>query len=282
MNNCIKCLPVSIVLLLASLGLNAQHWFSLNNQHINNSLTFDSIAAPALQVFEPAKELKNGVGILVIPGGGYRGLAWSGEGPAIARAFNSLGLTCFVLKYRLPNIKSMPDFSEVPFTDAQAALNWIKQRAQQYHLDTAKIGVIGFSAGGHLAATLGNRHRGNLAFQILVYPVISMQNGIAHEGSRTALIGADASQKLKDFYSAELQINTNTPPTYITHTGDDKVVAVQNSINMYQALLKQHISTELHLYPEGNHGFIKKLPVNDWLVPMSKFLERNGIIPSSK
>jgi len=156
------------------------------------------------------------------------------------------------------------------------------KHAADYRLDTTRIGVIGFSAGGHLASTLANHHTGNLAFQILVYPVISMQDGLAHMGSRQALIGEHPSQAVKDAWSGELQVNQQTPPAYITHTGDDKTVPVDNSIRFYQALLSRQIKAELHLYPEGGHGFIKKLPVAEWLDPMMLWMEKNGYVPITK
>ncbi len=267
-----------LVLLLAKNAHSyAQHWHLLNDKPVSDTVSYASAPAPAIQVFQ--SDSANGTGLLIFPGGGYHNLVWDKEGMAIARAFATKGLTCFVLKYRLPDSKTQKDFTTVPLNDAQQALSWIKKHAVDYHLDTTRIGVIGFSAGGHLASTLANHHAGNLAFQILVYPVISMQDGLAHMGSRQALIGEGPSQAVKDAWSGELQVNQQTPPAYITHTGDDKTVPVENSIRYYQALLNKQIKAELHLYPEGGHGFIKKLPVAEWLEPMTLWMEKNGYIP---
>ncbi|RZJ85382.1 MAG: hypothetical protein EOO20_20165, partial [Chryseobacterium sp.] len=264
------------------LTVKAQSWHSLIGQTINDSVSFDKAPFSSIKVFEPSLEKRNGTAILILPGGSYRRLVWQGEGEDIAKAFNSKGLTCFVLKYRLPTDHSSKDYTTAPLHDAQGALKWIKQHANSYGLDTNKIGVIGFSAGGHLASTLANNHTGNLAFQILVYPVISMQDGLTHKGSQTALLGENPSLALKNSLSNELTVNANTPPAYITHTSDDQLVPVENSIRYYQALLRKNIPAELHLVQKGNHGFLLKLPIDEWLKPMINWLETNKFIPNRK
>lgn len=276
------CLLIFCLFTLPSFSVKAQHWYSLEDKVIADTTSFKNAPFRSIRVFEPSKHLQNGTAILIFPGGSYRGLVWEGEGENIAKAFNSKGLTCFVLKYRLPTNRVIEGYTEAPLRDAQAALNWVKQKAKDYQLDTNKIGVIGFSAGGHLAATLANNHSGSLTFQILVYPVTSMQDGLTHKSSQQALLGENASQQLKNKYSNELMVNSNTPPAYITHTGDDKLVPVNNSIFYYQALLTKKIDAELHLYQKGDHGFLLKLPVNEWLEPMTNWLEKNKFISNRK
>lgn len=238
---------------------------------------------PTLTIYTPAKEKANGNAILIIPGGAYGFLATGTEGTAPAKAFTDSGYTAFVLKYRLPSDKMMRDKSIGPLQDAQAAIKLIKKQAKDWNIDTAKVGVIGYSAGGHLASTLGthyqisyipNEEKINLrpAYMILVYPVISMEKGLTHGGSRNNLIGREPSQELVDLFSNEKQVTPDTPPTYLTHTGDDGVVHVNNSIVFYQSLQKNKVKAELHLFPKGNHGFTQRLAVNEWLSPMLKFI----------
>jgi len=276
------CLMIFCLFTLHLFSAKAQKWHSLEDQYISDTTSYKNAPFRSFKVFEPDNSIHNGTAILILPGGSYRGLVWEGEGENIARAFNSKGLTCFLLKYRLPSDHSLKGFTEAPLQDAQAALKWIKLNAKNYSLDTNRIGVIGFSAGGHLASTLANHHSGNLAFQILVYPVISMQDDLTHKNSQQALLGENASQDLKNKYSNELTVNQYTPPAYITHTGDDKLVSVNNSIRYYQALLTKKIEAELHLYPKGDHGFLLKLPINEWLNPVTSWLEKNKFIPNRK
>lgn len=238
---------------------------------------------PTLTIYQPAKENSNGNAILIIPGGAYGFLATGTEGTAPAKGFADSGFTAFVLKYRLPSDKMMHDKSIGPLQDAQQAIKLIRQEANQWNIDTAKVGVIGYSAGGHLASTLGTHYNTSYipneeginlrpSYMILVYPVISMEKGLTHGGSRNNLIGSAPSHELIDLFSNEKQVTANTPPTYLTHTGDDGVVHVNNSIVFYQALQKSKVKAELHLYPKGNHGFTQRLPVNEWLTPMLKFI----------
>jgi acetyl esterase/lipase len=274
---------------LLSLAAVAQSWEPLYPGRVPGNLTdtvietrngpaedpqlFRSVMTPMLQVFRPAKP--NGTGILIFPGGSYSVLVWKFEGTTVAKALMEKGITCFIVKYRLPDHRYQAHAEDVPFADAVAAMRWVKVRCANLQLDSNRIGCIGFSAGGHLAATFANLAPADARakFAILVYPVISMQAGLTHAISRQQLLGSNPSPAAETRYSNEWQVTENTPPCYITHTQDDKVVQVENSIRMYQALTAHHVITEMHLYPTGDHGFLLKLPVGEWRDPMLKWLQ---------
>jgi acetyl esterase/lipase len=242
---------------------------------------------PTLTLYLPIKEKATGTAVLVIPGGAYGFLAFEEEGIAIAKAFAEKGIAAFVLKYRLPKRETMRDKSYGPLMDAQQAMKVIRSNAVNWNFNPSKVGVIGYSAGGHLASTLGTHfsksyipNKDNISlrpdFMILVYPVISMNDGLTHIGSKINLLGMEPSKEKVDLFSNELQVTKETPPTYLTHCGDDGVVDVNNSIVFYQALQKNGVDAELHLFPKGNHGFTQRLPVSEWMDPMLGFLKREG------
>jgi len=232
----------------------------------NGILIIGNVTKPTLTAYFPPKDKINGAAVLVIPGGGYGIVAAGHEGSDIAKAFNAAGVTAFVLKYRIPNDACMTDKMFVPLMDAQQALYIIRKNAVEYGIDTAKVGVIGFSAGGHLAATLSTHFdrpvRTELAnadlrpnFSMLIYPVISFNETIAHMGSRENLIGKNADSSWVHYFSNEEQINAQTPPAFFVHAADDNVVPCANSIVYFTALQKLKIPTELHIYEHGGHGF---------------------------
>ena len=237
---------------------------------------FSSVQIPMIEVFRPAKP--NGTGLLIFPGGGYGVLVWKGEGINIAKAFNEKGVTCFVVKYRLPDHRYQSPAEDVPLSDAVAAMRWVKARSVEFMLDTNRIGCIGFSAGGHLAASFTNLAPADARpkFSFLVYPVVSMRPGLGHAGSRGNLLGSHPSAEAEIRYSQELQVTANTPPCYITHSQDDRVVPVENSLQLYEALTAHHIPAEMHLPPKGDHGFLLHLPVSEWREPMLQWLQSIG------
>ena len=203
--------------------------------------------------------------VLVIPGGSYSGVATGHEGDSIARAFNKIGVSAFVLKYRLPSDSTMVDKTIGPLQDAQSALLMIRKNANQWNINSSKVGVIGFSAGGHLASTLGThfdkpaiKNNGNISlrpdFMALIYPVITFGK-FAHIGSRENLIGKNPPQQLIDLYSNEKEVTAVTPPTFLVHAEDDNVVPVQNTLMFYDALLQNKVKSEMHVYAGGGHGF---------------------------
>jgi len=228
------------------------------------------VTRPVIEAFLPAKKNRKDIGVLICPGGGYGILAWDWEGVDFAKKLNSYGISAFVLKYRLPFPVNGKTDDTMPMRDAMRAMQIIRQNASQWGLSEDRIGIMGFSAGGHLASSVGV-HFGdqNLLdgisedsisvrpdFMALIYPVISFTDeAITHEGSRKNLLGAGINQQKKEYYSSELQVTENTPPAFLIHAGDDRGVPVQNSLLMYQALQENGIESELHIYPFGGHGF---------------------------
>ena len=222
------------------------------------------VSTPTLSVFLPEKP--NGSAMVICPGGGYAFLAITKEGYKAAKWLNSIGITAFVLKYRLPSDEIMIDKTIGPLQDAQEAIRYIRRNAKKWDINPQKVGVMGYSAGGHLASTLST-HYNNVVykaidttsakpnFSVLVYPVISMNEKITHKGSRTNLLGSMPSTETIERYSNEKQINETTPPTFLVHAMDDKSVPVENSIEYFLALKKNNVLSEAHFYQTGKHGF---------------------------
>ncbi|MFH7001010.1 alpha/beta hydrolase [Flavobacterium bizetiae] len=224
------------------------------------------VSIPTLSVFLPAKPKPNQAAVIIFPGGGYQHLAIDKEGTKVAEWFNSLGIAAFVVKYRLPSDKIMKNKNIGPLQDAQEAVRYVRQNAAKYNIDAAKIGILGFSAGGHLASTLATHYdektyettskvSARPDFSLLIYPVISMQNDITHKGSQISLLGNNPSQELLDSFSNEKKVNAQTPPTFLVHATDDTTVLPENSINFYLALKNNGVPAELHIYEKGGHGF---------------------------
>ena len=217
---------------------------------------------PTLTTF-PVSENRVDTGVIVFPGGGYAHLA-DHEGAPIAQWLNHLGIPAFVLKYRLGPKYHHP----VELGDAQRAIRYVRAHAAEYGINPAHIGIWGFSAGGHLAATAEThfdagqkssadpieRQSSRPDFAILAYPVITMREPYVHRGSRQNLLGPNPSAHLLDLLSNELQVTSDTPPTFLFHTSDDPVVPVQNSIEFYLALRKANVPAEMHIYEHGKHG----------------------------
>ena len=245
-----------------------------------------NVSKPTLSIFIPEKP--NGTSIIICPGGGYQYLAINKEGYKTAEWLNTLGITVFVLKYRLPNEKIMQNKSIGPLQDAQEAVRFIRRNADKYKLNAEKIGVLGYSAGGHLAASLSTKYNEiiyqnneNISakpnFSLLIYPVISMTNEITHKGSQNKLIGPNANDELINQFSTEKLITSETPPTFIVHANDDKTVSIENSLNYYLGLKKHNVISELHCYQTGGHGFGlgKKGTSNSWTQACEKWLAFN-------
>ena len=232
-------------------------------------LWIEQIQIPTLEVFLPVKRHRTGKAVLICPGGGYHGLAYDWEGTAIAKWFNSKGITAFVLKYRMPKSASVKVSYDAPLQDAQRAIRLVRFHAEKWGVNKEDVGIMGFSAGGHLASTLGiqfatkNTFKGTEIdeisarpdFMVLIYPVVTMKEDFTHKGSRNSLLGEHPTDKLIHQFSNELQVTKNTPPTFIVHAGNDKGVPVQNSLQLYQALLDKEVPVEMHIYPTGGHGF---------------------------
>lgn len=223
------------------------------------------VTVPTLTPFFPEPGKATGAAVIVIPGGAYAGIAINHEGVDVAKSFAAAGITAFVLKYRLPSDLIMPDRAIGPLQDAQRAIQLVRERAGEWMLDTARVGVIGFSAGGHLASTVGTHYRKALidnranynlrpSFVVLVYPVVTMDT-YTHQGSKQNLIGQTATPDQVALFSNERQVDGDTPPMFLVHAQDDTVVPVKNSLQLYEALLGAGVKAEMHLYQAGGHGF---------------------------
>lgn len=249
-----------------------------------------AVSIPTLTPFLPAADKANGTAVIICPGGGYHNLVIDREGYKMAKRLVKLGIAAFVLKYRLPSDKIMQDKSTGPLQDAQQAIWMVRSHAKMWHIDTSKVGVMGFSAGGHLASTIGTHyeqayiaHQGEVNlrpdFLVLVYPVISFRPDIAHMGSRTRLIGKNPSEKAIKAFSNDEQVNSHTPPTFLVQAEDDSVVVVDNSIRFYQALIKNKVPASLHLYTKGGHGFGKVPPRDVWMKDLIYWMKTMEFLP---
>lgn len=207
---------------------------------------------PSIRVFLPEDSVKTDMAILVIPGGGYRVLSIGQEGYQWADHFTKQGIATIVLSYRMPM-----GVTEVPISDATEAMRLIRENANKWGINPQKVGILGSSAGGHLASTIctHNDEGTRPNFQILFYPVISMDKGVTHLDSHNCLIGENASKELEEKYSNALQISSTTPPCILLLSDDDGLVPPQNSAEYYLALKKAGIKASMHVYPSGGHGW---------------------------
>ena len=210
-----------------------------------------NVVNPSITVYKANKP--NGMAIIMCPGGGYARLAMNHEGHDMAPWLNAQGITYVVLKYRMPN-----SHYEVPLSDAEQAIRLVRQHAAEWGVRPDRIGIMGASAGGHLAASLATLYSSDETrpdFQILFYPVISMQPGITHGGSRQNLLGENPSQELENKYTLEKQVNERTPQAFIMLSADDGAVPPANGIHYFEALLQHQVPATLHVYPTGGHGW---------------------------
>ena len=279
---------------LAYLHVNAQDSIFLYDNRIPNSrpapneektvvrtdgiLVIDGVQRPSISVYLPEKGKANGTAIIICPGGGYAIEAAGHEGIEVAKKLNEWGVIAFVLKYRLPNDKWLIDKSIGPLQDGQRAIQLVRENAAKWGIDTSRIGIMGFSAGGHLASTIATHFHKNYidnaegislrpSFQILGYPVISFTDSLAHMGSRKNLVGEHPSAETIRDFSGELNITSDSPPAFLVHASDDKTVKVGNSIKYYEALVEKKIPAEMHIYEKGGHGFgmHNKTTTDDWM-----------------
>lgn len=248
---------------------NYQKTDEIEKRDTSETIHISRVQFPDMTVYMPAKRNATGQAVIICPGGGYVNLAYDWEGTDVAKLLNSKGITAIVLKYRLPNSKSniIPNLS--PLMDAKRAIRMTRFYATKWNIKKDKVGIMGFSAGGHLASTLGTHFdngdpkatdsieqlSSRPDFMILIYPVISMSKNIMHAGSRNSLIGNHPTDELAKLYSNELQVTKETPPTFLVHATDDKGVPVENSLLFYQALKDNNVPAEMHIYPKGGHGF---------------------------
>lgn len=243
------------------------------------------VTDPTLTVYSPAKGKSNGTGVIICPGGGYGILAFDKEGTKVAEKFTETGVTAFVLKYRLPSDAIMEDKSMGPLQDALQAIYLIRKNASVWELNTNKIGVMGFSAGGHLAASLTvhyndmkiqNQENINLRpdFSILIYPVITA-GAVTHAGSVKNLVGENPTPEQRTYFSTENYVNATTPPVFLVHANNDTTVPVKNSILFNEALVKFKVPAEMHIYQSGGHGFGLK---GTWFETLKDWMGANKLL----
>ncbi|MFD0990153.1 prolyl oligopeptidase family serine peptidase [Mariniflexile jejuense] len=223
------------------------------------------VTTPTLKLYLANNNNTKNTAVIICPGGGYSVLSHIKEGDKIAEWLNTIGISAFVLKNRLPSDLIMKDKTIGPLQDAQEAIRMVRRHAKDWNIDPNKVGIIGFSAGGHLASTASTHYNDVVYasdqtsarpdFSMLIYPVISMEDGITHKGSKENLLGKNPSNTVIEKYSNEKQVSKNTPPTILVHATDDGAVPVENSINYYLALKENKVPAEMHIYENGGHGF---------------------------
>ena len=245
---------------------------------------------PTLSLYKPDLAKANGTAVIICPGGGYAFLATDHEGEEVARKFTESGVTAFVLKYRLPSDTIMTDKAFGPLQDAEQAIYLVRKNAAAWKINPAKIGIMGFSAGGHLASSLAVHYMDSKIknteglslrpdFAVLIYPVISFVAS-PHTGSLKNLIGRDASQAQKEYFSNELHVNAQTPISFLAQANDDQTVPVENSILFNQAMVKNNVPVETHLYQAGGHGFglHNKTTTDEWFDRLMEWMQANNLL----
>jgi acetyl esterase/lipase len=249
---------------------------------------------PSLTIYLPEKEKATGAAVVIFPGGGYGYLAMDHEGHQIAQWLNSIGVAGFIVKYRHRN--SGAGYGHpAPIQDAQRAIRMVRSRAKEWGVDPGRIGIIGFSAGGHLASTAGthfntrysepvdeiDRSSARPDFMILMYPVISFTEWYTHKGSMVNLLGKNPDKDLMESLSNEKQVTSETPPTFLVHADDDDVVPSENSIAFYLALRRAKVPAEMHIYEKGGHGFgpgVSKGACSSWMVRCADWMKGRGLL----
>lgn len=256
----------------------------------NGTEIIHAISVPTVTVFLPSKPAPSRTAVIIFPGGGYRINAIKHEGLDVAKKLNEWGVAAFVVKYRIPDDATMVNKEIGPLQDAQQAITLVRKNASKWNIDPDKVGIMGFSAGGHLASTaathFNNRviddERSNLRpdFVVLGYPVISFSDSIGHTGSRDNLLGKSPDPKKVLEYSNDLHVTSETPPTFLVHAGDDKGVLPKNSILFYESLLKHNVPAELHVYERGGHGFGMNNPTTEekWMNSLKNWLVSRSLL----
>ena len=303
-----KYLIVSVMVICSVISLQAQEVVKLYKGKIPGSKSVPSdyveespvggdkitrtakVTDPAMVVYQPEKGKANGTAVIICPGGGYGILAIDHEGFDVAKRFNEYGVTAFVLKYRLPSDAIMVDKSFGPLMDAEQAMYLVRKDAAKWGVDPAKIGIMGFSAGGHLASTLTvhyndvkieNKEKISLRpdFSILIYPVVTFGK-FTHGGSMANLLGPNPTDAQKEYFSNEKHVTPETPITFLVHANDDGAVPVQNSLDFDAALVQNKVKAEMHIYQGGGHGFglNNKTTSDDWFQRLENWMKANKLL----
>ena len=292
----LRLISIAIVLFISVKALGQEKLFLwpegfVPNQEVSQEkekitkadiIIIENVQNPSIEIYLPSKSIRTGKAVVICPGGAYGFLAYDWEGTDFAKALNAKGIAAFVLKYRLPTSASIIDPKWAPLQDVQRAIRLVRSHAKRWDIDPTKVGIMGFSAGGHLASTLGTHYNRETLdrlkdtidslsarpdFMALIYPVITFDKKHYHGGSKNNLIGKYASTDLVNEFSNNLNVNSNTPPSFLVHSADDKAVPIANSLLFYSALIKNGVSAEMHLYPRGEHGFALargKGSLEDW------------------
>lgn len=292
----LRLISIAIVLFISVKALGQEKLFLwpegfVPNQEVSQEkekitkadiIIIENVQNPSIEIYLPSKSIRTGKAVVICPGGAYGFLAYDWEGTDFAKALNAKGIAAFVLKYRLPTSASIIDPKWAPLQDVQRAMRLVRSHAKRWDIDPTKVGIMGFSAGGHLASTLGTHYNRETLdrlkdtidslsarpdFMALIYPVITFDKKHYHGGSKNNLIGKNASTDLVNEFSNNLHVNSNTPPSFLVHSADDKAVPIANSLLFYSALIKNGVSAEMHLYPRGGHGFALargKGSLEDW------------------
>ena len=242
----------SLILLFTALPALAQRSFDVKlwaSKTPNNNGLKDTAY---VKVFLPDEKRATGRAIVICPGGGYAMLSMQHEGTDWAPFFNHMGIATIVLHYRLPNGNV-----KVPVSDAEEAMRLVRRNARQWHINADNVGIMGFSAGGHLASTIATQSKAEAKpnFQILFYPVITMLDGYTHQGSHDNLLGKNAHKKDEQKYCSDLQVTRVTPRACILLSDDDHTVMPINGVNYYTELYRHDVPASLHVYPSGGHGY---------------------------
>lgn len=266
----------------------------LDLEHKEENERITQVETPGFHSFMPAKEEKSSAAVLILPGGGYHHLTYDLGGYQIAKWFNTMGISAFVLDYRLPTSPDLKIRQNGPVQDAQRAMKLLRANAEKYNIDVNKIGVFATSAGGHLASTLGthsedfsvieNDSISDLTFKpdfmLLISPVISFGE-FTHQGSRDNFLGENPSEEMIRKYSNEFQVTAETPPTFLVHAQNDEAVPPKNSLLFYEAMLEHKVEGSLHIFPQGKHaiGILNNSELTDeWKVLAEKWLKERRII----
>ena len=293
---------ITFLLILISTMATAQEFMPLYSDKVPNSipgpereksetrdgiLRISNVSNPGITIYLPTKETATGEAVIIYPGGGYGILAIAHEGYDVAKHLNQAGIAAFVVKYRLPDDSIMVDKKIGPLQDAQRAIQIVRENATKWNIKPNKIGIMGFSAGGHLASTAGthfnksyidNPNKTSLRpdFMILVYPVISFNDSIGHSGSKNNLLGKNADEKTVKEFSNELHITAKTPRTFLVHAKDDNGVPYANSSVFAAGLTRNKVPFELYLYEAGGHGFglNNKTSTVQWIELVEKWIKQ--------
>ncbi len=246
-------LLLSAVMLLMPLGMSAQRHFEQNLWTGNAPYpTSDAADTAKVKVFLPNEKKATGRAVIICPGGSYRNLSMNNEGVNWAGWLNNQGIAAIVLKYRMPHGQTM-----APVSDAEEAIRLVRRNAAAWHINRQDVGIMGFSAGGHLASTIATHSKMEAKpdFQILFYPVITMMPGYTHQDSHNNLLGSDAHKKEEREYSNDQQVTRVTPRAFIALSDDDDIVQPANGVNYYVELYRHDVPATLHVYPGGGHGW---------------------------